>query len=125
VLVDSAANVTLSVRDLPASVRFYTETLGLELAARHGDHWAEVRAPGVTIGLHPGRGPADAALDPTAARAPDGDVSIGFVVSDFDGVVAGLEERGITTRVTNTPRARSAYFADLDGHSLYVMWRAS
>jgi len=36
------------------AVRFYSETLGLKLAYRFGDHWASIEAgTGLTIGLHP------------------------------------------------------------------------
>jgi catechol 2,3-dioxygenase-like lactoylglutathione lyase family enzyme len=104
------------VTDVDASVRFYTEVLGLSLQTRHGDFWAEVAAPGITVGLHPGLG---APIEPTHA-----DMSIGFVIEDFDATVAGLEAEGIHPRVDGNERARSGYFTDPDGHSLYVMWRA-
>ena len=116
-LSNAPANVTLMVTDMSESIRFYTETLGLDLTVRHGDHWAEVAASGVTIGLHPGLAPE--------ARATDPAMSIGFVVDDFDDALAGLEELGIRSDVTRTERACSAYFADPDGHSLYIHWRAS
>ncbi len=45
-------NVTVMVSDLERAIRFYTEALGLKLKWRWGDY-AEVEAPGVTIGLHP------------------------------------------------------------------------
>jgi catechol 2,3-dioxygenase-like lactoylglutathione lyase family enzyme len=112
----ASANVTLMVSNLPESFRFYTETLGLDVKSRHGDHWAEVTAPGITIGLHPGGS--------TGRPVADEGMSIGFLVEDFDATVARLEERGLGPRVTNTDRARSAYFTDPDGYTLYAMWRA-
>ena len=116
-LMFTTANVTLMVTDFDRSLRFYTETLGLGLQSRHGDHWAEVIAPGVTIGLHPSMG----AVVPASTDS----VSVGFMVEDFDATVGELRSRGVEfDRVTDTERARSAYFADPDGHPLYVMWRA-
>src|SRR5215475_2021446 len=50
----ASGNVTLYVTSMDRSVRFYTETLGLKLAYRFGDHWASVElGKGLTIGLHP------------------------------------------------------------------------
>src|SRR5262249_26868336 len=37
-------NATVYVSDMDRSVRFYTETLGLKLKHRFGNHWAEVIA---------------------------------------------------------------------------------
>jgi catechol 2,3-dioxygenase-like lactoylglutathione lyase family enzyme len=36
----SSGNVTLYVSNIDAAVRFYSDTLGLKLAYRFGDHWA-------------------------------------------------------------------------------------
>jgi catechol 2,3-dioxygenase-like lactoylglutathione lyase family enzyme len=47
------ANVTVIVSDIKKAIRFYVETLGLELKANYSDQYARVQAPGVIIGLHP------------------------------------------------------------------------
>ena len=45
---------TVFVSDLDTAVRFYTETLGLGLQYRAGEHFAMIDAgSGLTIGLHP------------------------------------------------------------------------
>ena len=50
----ASGNVTIYVQNMDRAVRFYTETLGLKLAYRFGDHWAAVElGKGLTIGLHP------------------------------------------------------------------------
>lgn len=109
------AYLTLNVQDLDRAVRFYTETLGLPLKARHGDFWAEVEAPGVRIGLHPSEG------TPQQGDA----ISLGLMVDDLDAAIRTLSERGVAfTQVTKTERASSASFADPDGTPLYLMWRA-
>ncbi len=50
----SGGNITVMVSNMDASVRFYTEILGMKLTNRFGDHWATVDAGrGLIIGLHP------------------------------------------------------------------------
>ncbi len=112
------AYLTLMVRDIDQSVRFYTQTLGLPLKERYGDHWAGVEAPGVTIGLHP-------AGDHPSQR-PRGDaISLGLLVDDLDAAVQELTGRGVTfSRITGNESARSAYFSDPDGVTLYLMQRS-
>jgi catechol 2,3-dioxygenase-like lactoylglutathione lyase family enzyme len=44
---------TIFVTDMDRSVRFYTEVLGLSLTQRFGNHWAQVEAGQLVIGLHP------------------------------------------------------------------------
>jgi catechol 2,3-dioxygenase-like lactoylglutathione lyase family enzyme len=38
----SGGNVTVYVANMDKGVRFYSETLGLKLAYRFGDHWASI-----------------------------------------------------------------------------------
>ena len=40
----SSGNVTVYVSNMDRAVKFYSETLGLKLAYRFGDHWASVEA---------------------------------------------------------------------------------
>ena len=54
----TAGNLTIMVSDFERSLRFYTEALGLALKFRAGNEWAEIQAPGVSIGLHPSGGHA-------------------------------------------------------------------
>jgi len=47
-------NATIYVSDMDRAVAFYTETLGLGLTFRAGDHWAGIDAgDGLQLGLHP------------------------------------------------------------------------
>ena len=67
----SGGNVTVYVSNMDKAVRFYSETLGLKLAYRFGDHWASVEAgKGLTIGLHPAsaQSPAGRSIPALAAR---------------------------------------------------------
>ena len=40
----SGGNVTVYVSNMDRAVRFYSDTLGLKLAYRFGDHWASIEA---------------------------------------------------------------------------------
>jgi catechol 2,3-dioxygenase-like lactoylglutathione lyase family enzyme len=112
----TSANVTLMVADFNRAVGFYTDTLGLRLKVRYGDDWAEVEAPGLTIGLHPA-----GARGPSAIQAVG--VSIGLGVNGIEQVVADLEARGIKFAppgIIDTGVERLANFQDPDQTPLYL-----
>lgn len=111
-------NATVMVSNMDRAVDFYTGVLGLKLANRYGDHWAEVGAgPGLTIGLHPeGHGPKAGA---------EGSISIGFTVKGpIAKLVATLVEQGVRFDgpVVDDPKAgiKLAHFRDPDGNRLYL-----
>jgi catechol 2,3-dioxygenase-like lactoylglutathione lyase family enzyme len=109
------ANVTLMVADMDRAVEFYAQTLGLELKVRYGNEWAEIAAPGLTLGLHQARGPI--------ARAdPDIGISIGLEVDDIDATVEELKAKGVLfpSSIRETDDLREASFVDPDGTSLYL-----
>lgn len=67
-----SANATGMVNDIDRAIAFYTTVLGLPAGMRHGNNYAEVHAPGVTIGLHPNRGLVPSwlrAIYPSASRS--------------------------------------------------------
>ena len=102
--------VTVMVSDMDTAINFYTETLGLQLKNRYGDHWAEIEAPGITIGLHP-KSKKDIKLGDN--------LSIGFGVDDIKQTVAALEKKGITFNMIDDRQIWLALFIDPDGNSLY------
>jgi predicted enzyme related to lactoylglutathione lyase len=110
------ANVTLMVADMDRAVRFYTEGLGLPLTFRAGDDWAQVQAPGLTIGLHPARHPVE-------PRRPDSSISLGFGVKNIEVAVGALRERGvaISQDVVEGGADRIVNFTDPDGTALYLI----
>ena len=119
----SSGNVTVYVRDMDRAVRFYSETLGLKLAYRAGDHWASVElGKGLTIGLHP-----------AAAEAPGSrsGMAIGLELSrdvPIAEAVKQLEAKGIRFHgPVNAAKAGSfVSFEDPDGNLLYLAelnWR--
>jgi len=109
-------NVTVMVADMERSVQFYTQALGLVLGFRAGNEWAQIDAPGLTIGLHPAREPA-----PVAAR--NASMSLGFGVKDLVATIGELRQRGVALPdpPTDGGRERIVHFADPDGTPLYLI----
>jgi predicted enzyme related to lactoylglutathione lyase len=113
----STGIATIFVTDMDRSVRFYTEALGLRLTQRFGNHWAQVEAGRLTIGLHP------ASAHNPAGR--DGSITIGLALSTrIEDAVSSLQQKGVKFRgpIAVDPNAgKFAYFEDPDGNVLYLM----
>jgi catechol 2,3-dioxygenase-like lactoylglutathione lyase family enzyme len=112
----SGGNVTVYVSNMDKAVRFYSETLGLKLAYRFGDHWASVEAgKGLTIGLHP------ASAQSPAGRK--GSMAIGLELKgSIQDAVKALEAKGVKFQgIANEGKAGAfAGFEDPDGNQLYL-----
>jgi catechol 2,3-dioxygenase-like lactoylglutathione lyase family enzyme len=114
----SSGNVTIYVSNMDRAVRFYTETLGLRLAYRFGDHWASVElGKGLTIGLHP-------ASEHSPAGRP-GSMAIGLELSGvaIEDAVSRLAAKGVQFQGPVNDGGKSgkfAGFADPDGNQLYL-----
>lgn len=111
----TGGHVVVYVSEMSRSVKFYTDALGMKLAARYGDHYAQVDAgKGLTLGLHPA-GPGS---PKPGAR---GAVLITFGVTDaIEKEVDALEARGVRFDgpVKEDDPVKLAYFADPDGNAL-------
>lgn len=112
----SGGNVTIYVSNMDASVRFYTEVLGLKLVYRFGDNWASIHAgKGLTIGLHP------ASEQMPAGRK--GSLAIGLELDgSIDEAVRKLEQKGVRFDgpVARAKAGSFVSFQDPDGNSLYL-----
>jgi catechol 2,3-dioxygenase-like lactoylglutathione lyase family enzyme len=112
----SGGNVTVYVSNMDTAVRFYSETLGLKLAYRFGDHWAAVEAgKGLTIGLHP----ASAEMPP----GRKGSMAIGLELKgSIKEAVKALEEKGVHFhgQVNEAKAGSFISFEDPDGNLLYL-----
>lgn len=75
--------ILLSTEDLDASIRFYTETLGMSLKFRDGSHFAAVDGGSVTIAL------ATALDHPLPGR-----VVVGVRTDDVDAAARQVEAGG-------------------------------
>src|SRR5437016_617215 len=105
------ANVTVMTKDMDKSIDFYTKGLGLELKQRWDNHYAQVSAPGVVIGLHPARETGNASAD----------ISIGFGVDSLAEAEKRLKELNVSYETTEDKTGKIAYFKDPDGTTLYFM----
>jgi catechol 2,3-dioxygenase-like lactoylglutathione lyase family enzyme len=110
-------NATIYVSDMDRAVRFYTETLGLTILYRAGDHFAMVDAGrGLQLGLHPA-GPA------SPRPGARGSISVGLTVTaPIEQVVTTLKARGVQFHgpIKDDSAVRLAFFGDPDGNDLYL-----
>ncbi len=113
---------TVFVSSLDTAVRFYTETLGLGLQYRAGEHFAMIDAgSGTTIGLHP---PGKLAPPPGTR----GCIQIGLNVGQpIEQVVESLQARGVEFQehegrvvINDGGAVKLAFFHDPDGTELYL-----
>lgn len=112
--------LVLVVGDVDASVRFYTEVLGLPLGHRSGPY-AQLDTGETRVALFDRRAMAKS-LGVDRLEAPDPlapGFQVGFKVDDVDAVYAALVGRGAEPACAPTDRAwgqRTAYVRDPDGH---------
>src|SRR5687768_5265796 len=108
----------LRTTDLAASIRFYTETLGLKLEFRYEDFYAGIRAGGHVFHLKL----VDEA-DPSIAFVDRGEhFHLYFETTDAAAVAAALKEKGVrlVRDVHDTPwSTRELVITDDQGHTLY------
>lgn len=113
--------VTLGVRDLEVSRRFYTETLGWKPAGPSSEAIVFVQAGGVVLALFP-----HALLAEDATVAHEGSGFSGFTLahnarseSEVDEIIADLRSKGV--KIVKEPQkvswgGYSSYFADPDDY---------
>ncbi len=106
-----STNITINVNDLGKSVQFY-QTLGFELIQRWGDHYAQVKASGIILGLHPRKGNTPDTTD---------NISIGFTSDDFESEKQMLTDAGIDFEIRQEAGGSFLHFTDPDGTSLYFI----
>jgi CreA protein len=100
------------VRDMDVAVAFYADVVGLKLARRAGNEWAEFDAGPVRLALH-------GAEDPQ----PGGGTAV-FRVDDLDAARWQLEQRGahFDEHVGEVEGfARFATFRDPDGNAVQLI----
>ncbi|HLE95761.1 MAG TPA: VOC family protein [Candidatus Thermoplasmatota archaeon] len=110
--------VTLHVRDFPASLAFYRDTLGLKLLDKVDEvKWAQFEvAPNVQLGIH-----QDDAE--SGHRHPGGSSGFYFGVPDVDAAVSELARRGVTVveKPQDAPFGRWASIEDPSGNEMMLI----
>lgn len=101
------------VKDMDIAIHFYVEVLGLTLLNRYDNHYAEIQAPDLNIGLHPS----------STKTVRGNNMSIGFGVINFDETIKDLSTKGIDFNIEEDGWIRLAYFTDPDGNELFLAER--
>jgi predicted enzyme related to lactoylglutathione lyase len=99
------------VKEIDVSVSFY-ESIGFTLKNRWGNHYAQLSAPGLIIGLHPIE---------TNGMNGSGNISIGFTTENFEESEALLKKLLIKAEERIEEGGRFLHFADPDGTQLYFI----
>lgn len=105
-------NITINVKDIERSIAFY-ESIGFQIKTRYGNHYAQVTAPGVIIGLHPA---SDNNLHGTS-----GNLSIGFSTDNFADAKSLLASLSLQVNERSEEGGQFLHFNDPDGTSLYFI----
>jgi predicted enzyme related to lactoylglutathione lyase len=109
----TGGNATVYISNMDAAIRFYTQTLGMQLKDHYGDHWATVVAGGFEIGLHPA-----GVQQPGVA----GSITVGLMVDDIEAAGAKLSQGGAHAMdpVMQGSGGSFLHFQDPDGNRLYL-----
>ena len=102
--------VTIHVSDINKAIQFYSEVLGFELINNYGNHYAELQAPGLLIGLHP-----------SDNRVQVGNnMSIGIAVRNMNNYAEKLKKKGIEISVFKDGPITIISFSDPDGNGFFL-----
>lgn len=111
-----SGNVTVMVADLEKAMQFYVETLGLKLQHETDGHFAQIEAPGLTIGL------LHLAEEQGSQPEKSGSMSIGFEVEALEPAIETLKSRGVEFHdAVEGKEAQVVHFSDPDGNTLYLV----
>lgn len=110
-------HVAITVRDIPASVAWYQETLGLEHrpVADWGDYPQMVCAGETCVALFPVESGGDEGARPAITMTH---FAFRLNRENFARAEGRLEERGIEFRFADHGVAHSLYISDPDGHAI-------
>jgi catechol 2,3-dioxygenase-like lactoylglutathione lyase family enzyme len=106
------SNITIKVKDISKSIAFY-ESIGFTLKKRWDNYYAQVIAPGITIGLHPGNSSM------TATNSDN--ISIGFTTDNFYEAKNLLDKLSINVQPREEEGGQFLHFNDPDGTPLYFI----
>jgi len=124
-VLDSVDYIMLTVADMPGSVHFYRDLLGLDV--RHEtEGWVEL-ATGSTVLVLQGGGSPQPSREAELQGVPvGGTCTIGFTVVDIDAVHEALTDKGVRFSMApaqRTPSIRMAICHDPDGTAIAFITR--
>ena len=93
------------------SISFY-RSIGFNLKNRWGDHYAQMTAPGITIGIHPG--------GESNVRG-SGNTPIGLTVDNFEEAQSFLNSLSLNSQSRKEEGGQFLHFSDPDGTMLYFI----
>jgi len=105
------SNITIMVKDMDKSISFY-ESIGFAVKNRWDNYYAQLTAPGITIGIHP---------DDNMPASGSGSTSIGFTIDNLDEAKTLLQELSVNATVRDEEGGQFLHFNDPDGTALYFI----
>lgn len=106
------SNVTINVKDMDSSISFY-QSIGFTVKNRWGNFYAQLEAPGITIGLHPSSN--------GNLIGNSGNVSIGFTTDNIEETKSSLEKISVVATERKEEGGEFLHFKDPDGTALYFI----
>lgn len=112
--IEYVGGIVIQAADPPSLAAWYTETFGFETNMHHeGGYYGGFRASWgeLHFGIVPGRENAD----------HESNISIVFRVSDFEGYLKKLKQKGLTPgELTEEGEGRFASFVDPEGNRISI-----
>jgi catechol 2,3-dioxygenase-like lactoylglutathione lyase family enzyme len=108
----TSSNTTIMVKSMDNAVAFY-QSIGFAVKQRWGNFYAQLTAPGTTLGLHP--------ANANSTDTSTGNFSIGLVADDFEGAKKLLEDLAIPFSAREEEGGSFLHFTDPDGYALYFI----
>jgi predicted enzyme related to lactoylglutathione lyase len=105
------SSITIMVKDMDVSIPFY-QSIGVTLQDRWGDHYAQMTAPGIVLGIHP-------AGDKEFPGS--GNISIGFSVDNIEEAKTMPARLSIEAKSIQDGGGQLLTFTDPDGTALYFV----
>src|SRR5690348_12363369 len=106
------SNITITISDIDKSIAFYS-SLGFTVKNRWGNYYAQLTAPGITIGLHP------SSADKLTGNS--GNISIGFTMENIEETKNHLKNYSVNFQEREEEGGKFLHFKDPDGTALYFI----